>query len=360
MDLIKRLASSWLVRIGVAIALTPAVAFLYLKLSGHLDPGPVSAMSKMGVMREGYASHADFEKECKHCHAPVHCITANRCQTCHMEIAKQITDADGLHARLPGTDKCQTCHVEHQGREAVITDFPLGNVDHLALTGFSLELHQTNLDGEEMVCHDCHQEGTYAAIGVDCAACHSAENGALASDHAGRFGGDCVECHDGADRMLTFAHETHFTLEGAHADTDCEACHADHVFAGRAQDCSACHDGPAHHAGQFGLDCARCHTAIAWTPAELRHHTFDLNHQSDGPIDCVTCHVDTYVVYACDGCHEHNMEVTVEQHTDEEAADLRACVECHPTGTQEEIAHLLANPPSHAAAAAPAPGQGDN
>ena len=359
MDLIKRLASSWLVRIGVVVALMPAAAFLYLKLSGHLDPGPVSAMTKVGVMREGYASHADFEKECKHCHAPVHCITANRCQTCHMEIAKQITDSEGLHARLPGTDKCQTCHVEHQGREAAITHFPLDNVDHLALTGYSLELHQTTYDGEPMVCHDCHAEGTYAADAVCCAGCHSPENGALASDHLDRFGGDCIECHDGVDRMLTFAHDSHYALEGAHATAECESCHGDHVFAGKAQDCSACHDEPAHHAGQFGLDCARCHTAIAWAPAELREHTFDLTHQSDRPIDCTTCHVDTYAVYTCDGCHEHTMEVTADQHLDDEVADLSECSECHPTGTGEEIAQLRSNSAAQAVPAAPAQNSGD-
>lgn len=265
-----------------------------------------------------------------------------------MEIARQITEAEGLHARLPGTAKCQTCHVEHQGREAVITEFPLHNIDHAALTGYSLELHQTNVDGGPMVCHDCHQTGTYAASGVDCVACHSDENRVLAYGHVERFGGNCLECHDGTDDMLTFDHQDRFALEGSHTTTACEECHIDHVFLGTAHDCAACHEEPAYHAGQFGPDCARCHTAVAWSPAQLTTHTFDLAHQSEAQIPCTTCHLDTYTEYTCDGCHEHNMVLTEEQHVTTETGDLDDCSACHPTGTYEEIAELHEDRSAHA------------
>jgi hypothetical protein len=88
-------------------------------------PGPLSEMALRGEALEGYGSHAEFEQSCGHCHAPVHCITDTRCQDCHMDVAKQRSSGEGLHARLPGTGRCQTCHIEHQGREMVLTDFRL-------------------------------------------------------------------------------------------------------------------------------------------------------------------------------------------------------------------------------------------
>lgn len=352
MKLFKTLMSSWFFRIAVVIAMSPGVVFLYLKLSGHLDPGPVTAMRRNGVSLGGYASHAEFEQECKHCHAPIHCITDHKCQNCHHEIAKQRMVGDGLHALLPGTNKCQTCHVEHQGRDAVITEVKLQNVDHAALTGYSLAVHKAHPGGEAFVCEDCHVGGLFASSVVNCVDCHTAADEALVTDHVGRFGGDCLQCHDGHDRMLAFDHQEIFGLEGAHAEAACEGCHQDHVFAGMTRTCESCHGEPDHHAGQFGTDCARCHSVAAWSPAQLTQHTFNLSHADEDEIPCATCHVTTYAEHTCYGCHEHDPESVTAYHKEHEvteiqgvvdaqgAVNLEACANCHATGDPDELARL--------------------
>jgi len=340
---LSKLLCWWPVRIAMVLGLAAGSTFLFLKSTGQLFPGPVSAMAPRGEMLGGYASHAEFEQECKHCHVPIHCLSASRCQGCHLEVARELMESDGLHARLPGTDRCHTCHTEHQGREAEVTEVPLTNIDHAALTGFSLERHATGADGAPVSCEDCHPGRGYAVEDLNCVGCHredDSESPGLAG-HEERFGNDCLLCHDGTDRMVPFDHELVYALEGAHAAATCEACHQERVFAGLAQDCASCHAQPGHHEGVFGADCARCHTTMAWRPAALTEHAFDLNHTSaEGALACATCHVTTYAEHRCDGCHEHAPALVAAQHEPTGITDTEACATCHRTGRPEEIAEL--------------------
>ncbi|MBC8330894.1 MAG: cytochrome c3 family protein, partial [Anaerolineae bacterium] len=73
-----------------------------------------------------------------------------------------------------------------------------------------------------------------------------------------------------------------FPLEGAHAVTDCEACHASGDYQGTAATCEACHADvtpPDHYLG----DCAGCHIPTNWQDA-----IFD--HTVAGATDCASCH----------------------------------------------------------------------
>jgi hypothetical protein len=306
-------------------------------LKKSYDPGPVSAASPHGQPINGYESHAAFEKDCKHCHAPVRCLSANLCQDCHLEIARQRADASGLHGLLPDTGKCQTCHREHQGRDAVLTAVSFANVDHERLTGYSLDKHGTDYDGTPLTCRRCHLDGRLSAKSVDCTGCHNADDPHYMGEHAQRFGGDCLLCHDGHDRMIGFDHDQVFVLEGAHQDADCEDCHVEQTFTGMSGDCTACHPEPEVHAGQFGLDCMRCHGVAAWTPAQLTQHVFRLDHGGEGQVECEICHVGTYVEYTCYGCHDHQLADMEEVHAQEGIADFEACMDCHPTGEEGEV-----------------------
>lgn len=346
---IKALLTSRLGRVVTILAVMPGVVFFYLKFGGHLNPGPVSASQRHGRELGGYSSHAEFEQECKHCHAPVHCITASRCQKCHIDVAQQRISGEGLHARLPATERCQVCHKEHQGREAAISDVPLTNVDHAALTGFSLVHHAYAVDGTPMGCEDCHTEQIFAASNVSCEGCHTDEAEDALIGHKERFGGDCLLCHDGHDRMVPFTHANGLPLEGAHAEADCEACHQERVFVGLTQECVACHEEPDYHRGQFGDTCERCHTVMAWAPAQLRFHIFRLDHAiqdnavEDGGQDdlaCETCHTETYTEHTCYGCHDHDPAELLAAHDAADVTDVTQCVECHPTGESEELAGL--------------------
>ncbi len=328
--------------------------FLVISMSGaaygfkkNYDPGPVSAAHPRGAMLNGYESHASFEKECTHCHAPVRCLSPNLCQDCHLDIARQRAEATGLHGLLPGTDKCQNCHMEHQGRDAIISAVPFVNINHDRLTGFSLVHHQSDADGTPLTCHDCHAGGRFEAESVDCTTCHNGHDPAYMGEHTTRFGGNCLGCHDGQDRMVNLDHELVFVLDGGHAGQDCEACHSDQTFADTTRDCADCHPEPEVHAGSFGQDCARCHATSAWAPAQLQQHAFFLNHGSDEQLECQACHVETYTAITCYGCHDHEPNEMRALHLAEgiAEAEVEDCARCHPTGQPGEADQIAAQEP---------------
>ena len=305
----------------------------------HYTPGPTSAQHPRNEPLGGYSSHAEFESECTHCHAPIHCIGSSRCQECHLDIARQRAETDGLHGVLPGTDKCQTCHTEHRGREAVLSRVAFANLDHQAFAGFDLKDHQTDYAGETMLCESCHTEHRFAREWVDCTTCHADADPLFVADHIATYNEDCIACHDGADRMIEFDHNAAYALDGAHEGTDCEDCHRDNVFVGTPRDCVACHPDPEVHAGQFGLDCSRCHNASDWTQAELTRHTFRLDHGNSGEIACEICHTETYVTHTCYGCHDHTPQGMSEVHREHGLDSYDDCASCHPTGEAGEAEH---------------------
>ena len=345
MQILKKFMRTRFFRISFIAGMLVAGTLLYLKFTGklapYLSPGPISAMQYTGKMINGYQSHADFELECLHCHEPVHCLSASRCQQCHLEVAEQRENAEGLHGLLAGTDRCHTCHQEHQGRDAELTNVPVLNIDHLAVTGFSLEHHQTDFAGNPLTCDSCHgHEARFSATDMACATCHLEYDAIFAADHSERFGGECLICHDGVDRMRDFKHASAFVHEGMHAELSCEQCHTEQVFAGMTGDCAGCHAEPDVHAGHFGADCVRCHTSNAWLPAQLTQHTFMLDHGDEGQLACTACHVTNYTTYACDTCHAegdmHTAHVAENVIMASESLASGQCGECHPTGKAGE------------------------
>jgi hypothetical protein len=155
------------------------------------------------------------------------------------------------------------------------------------------------------------------------------------------YGMDCVSCHDGVDRMRDFDHNQVYALQGGHAEADCQECHAEQVFAGTAQDCVACHADPELHAGKFGSDCARCHTAVAWQPAKLTRHAFQLTHVSTEQLECQTCHLEDFTEQTCYNCHDHQPADMAVVHQAEGIQEYENCSHCHPSGQAGEAAMLL-------------------
>jgi hypothetical protein len=66
-----------------------------------------------------------------------------------------------------------------------------------------------------------------------------------------------------------------FTLTGKHSAVLCQQCHtgaktiAD--LKNTSQDCNSCHAKNDTHKGQFGQDCAQCHTTASWQSATFDH-----------------------------------------------------------------------------------------
>jgi hypothetical protein len=161
------------------------------------------------------------------------------------------------------------------------------------------------------------------------------------AEHIELYGSGCLFCHDGRDRMSNFDHNQLYVLDGNHAELLCRECHLDQVEAETPRACRACHEDPTVHAGQFGLDCARCHTSAGWTPAQLTRHTFRLDHGDRGTLACETCHIDAYVEHTCYGCHDHTAQQMEQIHLAEGLAEYGSCAACHPTGQPDEARIMM-------------------
>lgn len=316
-----------------------SAGFLTFESVKYRMVGNLSTAQATGAMLGGYPNHEAFKHECGHCHVPIHCISDDRCQNCHLEIARERMEQDGLHSKLPGTYKCQTCHTEHQGTDANISYVPFVNINHQELGGFSLEKHNLRVDNSLMTCEDCHTQGNFAEGSTDCVTCHVEMDHDFTSAHMDFYGVNCLACHDGTANMAEFAHDT-YVLDGAHAGAECASCHQNQVFQGTSQVCSDCHIAEKDKV-MFGAACNRCHTTTAWKPAYLLLHTFDIRHGSDDVVACETCHQQYYTEITCYGCHDHQPVETIAEHfAVGEYGDLSDCASCHPTGAAGEAAAL--------------------
>lgn len=347
----------WVIRISVGIGAVMAFGFILIKVthaSYLLSPGGLSSQVIKGQMLGEVSSHADLNRQCSHCHAPVHCVEDTRCQDCHFEIAQDREDINTLHGRLPGVSKCQNCHPEHNGSDADLTLLPYLNVDHFLLAGFSLEKHQKNYDGSNFDCETCHQQNVSMIKTIDCVDCHANQDHDTIAAHIEQFGDACSECHDGRDRMLNgFVHEPYFSLQGGHKDLQCSQCHQKEQYVDLPSNCAACHSEPEIHAGVFGTSCESCHTSTAWTPAQLQQHAFGLEHGGDSIENCQNCHTETFTECDCSSCHkEEDMNMAgmnqqaqqnglIAQNTDNnplfnhESPQMGDCLACHPAGLVE-------------------------
>jgi hypothetical protein len=178
------------------------------------------------------------------------------CESCHIEpvaVSRPETTCFGCHAdddphsQQLGED-CGSCH----GEADFTTDV---RFDH-DLTAFPLLGRH-----DEAQCEDCHESHAFLDAPEQCIDCHADDDA-----HGDRLTSDCSRCHTPNDWTLwVFDHnvETQFVLDGAHAGLDCLACHRQPIGDGEinlATTCGSCHRADDPHDGEFGPDCAQCHT----------------------------------------------------------------------------------------------------
>jgi hypothetical protein len=270
---------------------------------------------------------------CASCHLDEHRGRVSRqCQDCHTQTEwKPAPRFDHATTRFPLTGKhadakCDQCH---EVRRAVAIG-PTGQRDTSFVDFRAGRPGQTQRAG---------------ATGTACASCHTSPH-----RQAGRSG-RCEPCHttrswfDLPDSVRSFDHTAiGFTLRGAHARAECEACHlssrgaplsekavlvrANFVrpFARqriRFNRCDACHTDV--HEGQLGADangrdCSACHTEVRFTPTRFSQAQHDSTafrlvgaHQATA---CSRCHP------ALPGSQPGSGAIRFRQ------AD-RACMACH-------------------------------
>lgn len=233
--------------------------------------------------KSGFPLNGDHKSvSCKSCHVNgIYKGTPKNCYACHASI-----DA---HKGQFGTD-CGSCHTPNGWKNV--------SFNH-SKTGFQLNGKHTSVQ-----CSACHVNNIFRGTPKNCFACHAAKDA-----HNGQFGTDCSSCHSPSGwKNVTFDHgKTAFPLMGGHAKVQCTSCHINNVYKGTAKNCYACHASKEPHGGQFGTDCASCHTPSGWKNATFDHgktsfpltggHTAVQCKACHGngvfkgtPRDCFTCH----------------------------------------------------------------------
>jgi len=145
---------------------------------------------------------------------------------------------------------------------------------------------------------------------------------------------------------------TGFPLTGAHAQANCQTCHARGVFKGTPRQCEFCHfqgsrmastAKPTNHV-QTTQPCDQCHTnTVTWAGARFRHTGII-------PGNCMTCHNNNIAsgkptnhvqtTAACDTCHRTTAWIPASfRHTN---VTPGSCATCHngSTATGKPSGHV--------------------
>lgn len=320
---------------GMSLVFLTLLAVTSVVSGGKLfSPGELSASAPSGEAIGGYTSHAELETSCELCHAPWLGVTDVRCMVCHAEVQAQKAEATGMHGVLPDVRECTYCHNEHEGRNYSSLPYALSRFNH-GWTDFTLVEHRVDYDDQPMQCEACHGEN-YSADEERCANCHSEADPVFMADHINAFGPECLACHAG-EGAVALTHDF-FPLEGGHSNLQCAECHQSRLFSQTPTDCVGCHAEPEIHLGQFGTDCAVCHSISNWQETTLTAHTFPLDHEQERgqTIECLVCHPANYVTYTCYGSGCHVQAETEAKHIEENIVNFIDCMECHPDGREGE------------------------
>ena len=302
-----------------------------------------------GYQAEFMTQHvADFGKDCLACHDGVDRFTAfdhNRlkftlagkhnavpCGECH-------TNARAVADFKSASPACVDCHRQDDARAhsgAFGTDCALcHSSDKWDTAQFDHNLAAFKLAGKHVTveCAQCHINSVYKGTPQACVSCHLKDD-----THTGAYGTDCAQCHNAGDwKDAQFDHNlAAFKLTGAHVNVTCAKCHINSVYKGTPLTCVGCHADPQAHLGQFGLNCAQCHSTQTWQGATFAH-TFPLNHGERANVACKTCHVTTnFKEYTCYGCHEHTQQNIQAKHQGEGISNFQDCMRCHDRGQKEK------------------------
>jgi len=206
-----------------------------------------------------------------------HAETGNNCDACHTAPWDSATMAD----------RCETCHGD--------IVLQMQNV---------ASLHGTLTKNDpKLGCRSCHPE-------------HRGPTASLVELSGARFPHEAVG----------------FALVGQHANLTCGQCHQSNNFKNAPTDCYSCHKQQDRHNGQFGTDCASCHTPDGWDRVSVDHSKFAFKLEGKHVnVSCEKCHqngVFKGTPTDCYSCHQKD-----DRHNGQFGTD---CAACHkPTNWDE-------------------------
>jgi len=219
---------------------------------------------------------------CESCHQNgAYKGTPQDCNACHTK--------DDKHNGQLGTN-CATCHTASAWKDTTFDH----NLSAFKLTGSHVSV----------ACTSCHINGVYKGTAQDCYSCHQAKD-----KHQGQYGKNCSACHTTSTWAgASFDHNlAAFKLTGSHVNVACTSCHINGVYKGTAQDCYSCHRAKDKHNGQYGTNCASCHSTSTWKGATFNHNLSRFPLTGDHvSLACVRCHVGgqySGISSACVSCH---------------------------------------------------------
>lgn len=261
---------------------------------------------------------------CQSCHVnDVAVEVGSQCINCHLSKDKHLNSFG---------HKCQSCH-SAKGWDKT-------QYNHFKETKFRLLGKHKSLS-----CEACHlpsnlsyDERARDSIELEktCNGCHKKDD-----IHLGNNGSDCQQCHDNNDwGKIQFNHndDTSFSLQGAHKNLVCEACHLPEVLKNTTskkngskqlepeRTCHDCHQINDVHNGKLGQSCQQCHQQEKWHEQVIFNHDFTLfpltgSHQLQV---CQACHFSndfTVKQFSCADCHQED---------DSHQASLGSqCQQCH-------------------------------
>jgi len=307
--------------VATLVTLLVIAGFAFAGGSQMFSAGALNSVAVSGKSYGGVTSHAEITN-CSGCHAaPLSAETmADRCSSCHTDIAAQMKDVAKLHGAIKQKSSalaCRDCHPDHRGASASLTDLGSNTFPHEAL-GYSLKGHQLTAQKAAFTCQDCHPEAITKFSVDTCDNCHIQIDVAFANAHVLAYGTKCLDCHDGVDRFgKDFTHAGFaFKLSGKHADVACTKCHlnartvADLQSA--PQDCHSCHQKDDKHEGKFGTDCSACHKPSDWKDATFDHNLSAFKLEGEhAEVKCEKCHVNNVfkgTPQDCYSCHKNKDE----------------------------------------------------
>jgi len=274
---------------------------------------------------------SEAETECVSCHTDMHQQTVGlECVRCHTTNSWMVDNITEIH---------------QQGR------FPL------------LGAHAT------ADCYECHKSASlllFEPLGVECIDCHRGDYLATTSPNhvENDYSTDCAECHkmDAFSWVGTDYTHAFFPLVEGHAINDCRECHTDpQSYSNISAECFSCHEAdynsavvPNHQQAGLSTNCNECHTlSVGWSPADFPEHDvlfpiYSGEHNGEWN-SCVDCHNNpsNISIFTCIDCHEHNKTDMDDEHQGIGGYlyNSIACLECHPTGSEDGFDHNQSNFP---------------
>ncbi len=275
--------------------------------------------------------------DCRSCHTTlVFSEAKTNCMDCHTD----------MHNNTLGMD-CARCHDSKSWLVSNITEIH-------QQSGFPLLGAHNTVD-----CASCHISASkleFQPLGVECIDCHQKDFLATTSPNhveAG-YSTNCIDCHkiDGNQWSSRGFNHDFFPLTKGHEIADCATCHINGLSQPLSPDCVSCHQqnfnsttNPSHLNLDFSNLCTDCHTTDpGWKPARFEAHDnlyfpiYSGAHRGEWD-KCMDCHIqpETYSVFSCTTCHEHNQPGTDSQHNEVSGYSYNStsCYACHPTGRSE-------------------------